>query len=192
MYAKTSTQEFGLTHQQVCDALNVTCPDGAALPGYVYYETREHAGEMDKDYVEAFPVNGVQVWSARTASTEVKGERLAQGKTRLKDAVTARRYALETGGVDVGGAMIKTDRESQGQLSCAFSSLTAGLIKSVDWKAANGWVTLDADGITILAGEVASHVQACFTAEKTHHEAIDALTLDQVATYDTTAGWPKN
>ena len=39
-----------------------------------------------------------------------------------------------------------------------------------------------------IAAAIAHHVQACFTAERVHHEAIDAL--DDLTDYDVTAGWP--
>lgn len=36
-----------------------------------------------------------------------------------------------------------------------------------------------------------AHVQACFTAERLHHEAINALTdIADAQGYDVTSGWP--
>jgi hypothetical protein len=39
---------------------------------------------------------------------------------------------------------------------------------------------------------VASHVQACFSQERVHAEAINALeTVEDVQAYDFTTGWPE-
>jgi hypothetical protein len=62
----------------------------------------------------------------------------------------------------------------------------------IDWKTATGaWVQIDAATIAGIAGAVAAHVQACFSNERVHAEAIAALeTAEAVAAYDLTTGWP--
>lgn len=102
---------------------------------------------------------------------------LARAKQDKLAALAAWRYAKEVGGVTYNGARILTDRESQATLNGAFSSLQAGLIQTVDWKAANGqWLTLGLAEMTGIAQAVAAHVQACFTAEKNLAAEINALT----------------
>lgn len=101
--------------------------------------------------------------------TSAKRDKLAEA--------AAFRYAKETSGVVLGGARILTDRESQATVNGAFSSLQAGLIQSVDWKAGNGvWVTLTLTEMTAIAQAVAAHVQSCFTQEKALAEQINAAT----------------
>jgi len=42
-----------------------------------------------------------------------------------------------------------------------------------------------------ISSAIARHVQACFSAERNHHEAIDTLTsLAQALEYDVRTGWP--
>lgn len=99
--------------------------------------------------------------------------------------LAAWRYAKEVGGINVAGAKVKTDRESQATLTGAFISLSQGLLQSVDWKLDNGqWATLTLAEITPIAQAVVSHVQACFTAEKLMAAEINALpTIEAVQSY---------
>jgi hypothetical protein len=106
-------------------------------------------------------------------------------------ALAARRYEVETGGITIGGAEIKTDRESQAQLNSAFTCLQAGLIADTPWKAVNGWVTVTLAEIQPIAQAVAAHVRDCFATEKAHADVIAALsTVSEVEAYGITTGWP--
>lgn len=61
----------------------------------------------------------------------------------------------------------------------------------VDFKAQNGWVRLTASEIQGIAQHISGHVQACFSAERVHHEAIERLvSTEELATYDLTQYWP--
>ena len=126
-------------------------------------------------------------------SEDVRNEFITTWKEELKKTVTDRRYSVETGGITLpNGVKIKTDRESQAQLSSAYSSLKNGLITDTQWKGDNGeWVLVTLTEIEPIAQAVAAHVRACFAAEKQHFESIDAITtfegLDQ---YNTNTGWP--
>lgn len=91
--------------------------------------------------------------------------------TELADA----RYTAEVGGIEIAGAQIKTDRESQAQLSAAFASLSGGLIPDTPWKSVDGWVQVTLEGITPIAQAVAVHVRACFAWEQSQQEALQAL-----------------
>jgi hypothetical protein len=104
--------------------------------------------------------------------------------TTLEMAKTAKlaeladwRYRMETGGVSVGGVMVRTDRESQSQLAGAFTSLKEGFITEVQWKQADGtFTTLTLPSIEAIASAVAAHVQMSFASEKTYAEQINACT----------------
>lgn len=115
-------------------------------------------------------------------------------KAALLAEVAAKRWAVETGGVIVGGSPIATDRESQAQLTSAYTSLKNGLIENTPWKTADGTFNLvTLPQIEPVAQFVAAHVRACFAAEQIHDEAIQALTTQsELDAYDINAGWPQN
>jgi len=77
----------------------------------------------------------------------------------------ARRYAVETGGVDVKGVRVATDRDSQSMVANAFAGMQASGVASVKFKATSGWIDLSADQLKAVALAVFAHVQACFVAE---------------------------
>lgn len=115
---------------------------------------------------------------------DAKAQRLAE--------LAALRYEMETAGIEVGGASIETDRDSQALITGAWSISQINPAVLIDWKTASGaWVQIDAATITGIAGAVASHVQTCFSQERVHAEAIGALTTaEAVMDYDMTTGWP--
>lgn len=101
-------------------------------------------------------------------------------KAAKLEALAAWRYQQETAGVVIGGAKIKTDRESQATITGAFITLSQGLVQSIDWKAEGGvWVQLTLAEIAPIAAAVAAHVQACFTAERLLSSQIEAATTDE-------------
>lgn len=114
---------------------------------------------------------------------------LSERKAEKRDALMAFRYVREIAGLPLLG--LRTDRESQALLTGAAlaASLDAGY--TVDWKTENGWVTLNAAQLLAAAQAVRAHVQACFSNERAHAEAIEALaTAEAVQAYDVTTGWP--
>lgn len=117
---------------------------------------------------------------------------LAEAITEKLAALSALRYTKETAGINVGGSKIKTDRESQAALTGAYTTLKNNLLQSIDWKADGGaWVSLALAQVEPMAQAVAAHVQACFTREKAHAQAIAGLTtVAQVDAYDISTGWP--
>lgn len=116
---------------------------------------------------------------------------LAEVRAAKLAALADRRWRVETQGITVAGARIKTDRESQALLTGAWCACQLNPALLIDWKGEDGWVQIDAVTVSALAAAVSAHVQGCFTAEKTHAEAIAALeTVEAVAAYDITDGWP--
>lgn len=111
-------------------------------------------------------------------------------RTELRARAEARRWQVETGGIVVGGAAVRTDRESQAMITGAAAAVAHGLT-AIDWKAANGWVQLTGAQVTALAAAVAAHVQGCFSREREICEAIDAAgTVAELLAIDLSAGWP--
>jgi len=112
-------------------------------------------------------------------------------KSRRMAELAALRYQHETAGIILSGMTIATDRESQALITGAYCTSLLNPSVLIDWKAETGWIQIDAATITRIAGAVASHVQACFSAERVHAEAIAALEASEaVAAYDMTTGWP--
>lgn len=113
-------------------------------------------------------------------------------KAQVLAKVAEKRYMAEVGGIVLpDGSNIKTDRESQAQLSSAYTSLKNGLIASTPWKVANGtFVPVTLEMIEPIAQAVAGHVSACFGIEETKSGEVMALeTVEAVMAYDTDAGW---
>ena len=104
------------------------------------------------------------------------------------DRLAAYRWHRETGGVDLpDGGAIDTTREAQAQVSSVFNALSSGMIESVEWKSRLGWVTVTLAEFGLIAGMVAKHVQACFSAERAVTLDIEAAeTVDDLAALDIT------
>lgn len=61
---------------------------------------------------------------------------------------------------------------------------------TIDFKGVDGWLSITPSDATALIAQIQTQVQAAFTNEKKHHDAIMALTTtDEVAAYDYTTGW---
>lgn len=130
------------------------------------------------------------------APARTKYSSLEEARTARLDELAAYRNEKETAGITVNGAIIKTDLESQAMINgaVAYSNLNPELL--IDWKAANGWVQIGHDDIIAIGQAVGAHVQACFSKEKVHAAAINALSTKEVPSiaeieaYDFTVGWP--
>jgi hypothetical protein len=96
-------------------------------------------------------------------------------RSLVLDDLADHRWRIETGGVTLpDGSRILTDRESQAQLTSAYQSLSMPFVDSIDWKAAEGWVTVTEAELRPIAQAVAQHVQWCFKAERQVSEQIAA------------------
>lgn len=119
-------------------------------------------------------------------------EELRQAKL---DAVTAKRWDVMTGGLTLpSGVVVGTDVDDQNRItSVVANAALAGLTDAdtVDFKAASGWVSLTIGEIKAVAGVIGQFVQACFSSERTHHEAIGLLeTAEDITNYPIEQGWP--
>lgn len=114
-----------------------------------------------------------------------------QKRAELTNAVTALRWAKETGGLTLpNGITVGTRTEDQNRITTVIANAQLAGVTSVDFKAASGWVTLTLADVQAIAAAIALHVQACFSAERAHHEAIAELDDAELDSYDTTTGWP--
>jgi hypothetical protein len=119
----------------------------------------------------------------------------------LKYAITQHRWKIETGGITLPtGVRVATGIDDQNRITSVIANARLAGLDSVSFKAASGWVTLTLAELEGVAAVIAMHVQQCFSAERVHHEAIDALeqlhaeddqALQQaLEAYDVEQGWP--
>lgn len=87
-----------------------------------------------------------------------------------------RRWEVETGGITVAGAPIRTDEKSQNKITGAVILLDKDqALDEVDWEAQpEVWVTADRATMEAVGLAVGRHVQACFSALRQIQAAIRA------------------
>lgn len=95
-------------------------------------------------------------------------------KAAKKAEIAAVRWGHETGGLQLNGLVVATDRESQSLINAAVTSTILDSAYTVRWKMANGFFDLDAPAIQTIAAAVRNHVQACFDREAELCVAVDA------------------
>lgn len=143
-----------------------------------YTDGRFYASAQ-QDFVDADD-EGLAEWRARGFAPTLwpRDESGAQTTAALQDVLTPhgifvdlaaytadKRWRLETGGITVGGAPVRTDRESQAMINGAFALAKDSPSTSILFKTAAGFASLNADAIVGIGRAVAAHVQACFAAE---------------------------
>lgn len=94
------------------------------------------------------------------------------------------RFIKETGGIDVDGSPIATDRESQALISGAFALVQAQPETTIRFKTPAGFVTLDGAQMSAIAVAVAQYVQACFATEADVSGDIEAGEITTAAQID--------
>lgn len=103
----------------------------------------------------------------------------------LETYAAARRFAIETGGLTVGGSRIATDRQSQSMLVGAFNLMQVNPSATIKYKTDSGvFLAADAALVQALAVAVGNHVQACFAKEADVAAAITAGTIVTRAAID--------
>lgn len=112
----------------------------------------------------------------------------------LMAEVTVKRWAVMTGGLTLpSGVAVGTSIDDQNRItSVVANAALAGLTDAdeVDFKAASGWVRITIGQVKEIAGVIGQFVQACYSAERQHHEAIALLDPGDFDTYDLEAHWP--
>jgi Domain of unknown function (DUF4376) len=99
-------------------------------------------------------------------------------KAQLVDYAGARRFAIETGGVLLGGIPVDTSRESQNMIANAVSFLKDDPeIASVEFKTPAGFVTLAREVVLEMGRTIGRHVQACFAAERAVLAGVESGTV---------------
>lgn len=143
--------------------------------------------------VEGSPVkvegSWVQTWTIRPFTEQ----EIQQKRDSLKDAVTAKRWEVETGGLTLpDGVNIKTGIDDKNRITTVIVNAKLAGLTTVNFKAASGWVTLPLAAVKGIASAIAVHTDNCFTAEMNHHNAIDALPEEEIDNYDINVNWPSS
>lgn len=86
-------------------------------------------------------------------------------RERLAQYLPFRRWWAETGGIEIAGTVVATDRQSQQMISGALAYLSRNPTASIRWKTPDGWTTVGLAQIGAIADAVGAHVQACFARE---------------------------
>ena len=120
---------------------------------------------------------------------------LTEAAVAKKAALAAYRYTIEVGGLTVNGMQVQTDDRSKTLIAGAKIDAVANPAILTDFKTATGWVQIDAATITAIAIAIAGHVRECYSCERIHSDAIDAMvlaagTVAEIEAYDITTGWP--
>lgn len=136
----------------------------------------------------------VQQWEVYELDPAQVDENLVAAKADLKDAATAKRWDVMTGGISLpGGMQVGTSIDDQNRITSVVANAElVGLTDEslVDFKTNSGWVQITVGQIKTIAGAIGQFVQACYSAERAHHEAIDLLvTVQELRAYDVNAGW---
>lgn len=166
--------------------------DHGRLP--VVYDTPEH-----DETLQRITINAKSEWLIETkrvvATYTVHDIPIEQIRDAKLQEATDMRWQVMTGGMTLpNGVSIGTGIDDQNRITSVVANASlAGLTDTdeVDFKAESGWVRATIADIKGIAGAVGQFVQACYTAEWEHHDAIDMLTTrEEIAAYDASAGWP--
>lgn len=117
----------------------------------------------------------------------------------LCSLVAAKRFQVETGGLVLadGASIIKTDRESQSQLTSILARMTRDPSLVVDFKSPGGWIVLDKAMAESIDDAATAFLQACFSREKAIHTVLlskldDTVAMVEAFNAELAQGWPEN
>ena len=104
-------------------------------------------------------------------------ENLEGAKKLLRDHYAEYRYEVETGGLDMGGLAVRTDRHTVARIYQANTLAIADPTFTTEWKLGDGtFITVDATLISQLSASITAHIQASFAQEKAVNALIDSAT----------------
>jgi len=90
--------------------------------------------------------------------------------------LSAYRYKVETGGIEINGIKIQTDPASRANI---LGARQLGI--SIKWKTPEGFVTLSPEQVSAVAVAVGTHIQKCFAVEA----ALSSQTFDTIEDLET-------
>lgn len=104
---------------------------------------------------------------------------LEELKERKKSEIGAARYADATGHLKIGDHTYNIDKESQTALIGTMAAFQAGVLKTTNWKTAEGFVTLTAAEFMTVAATVLTYIDQCFAREKELLAAIGTAATEE-------------
>jgi len=136
-------------------------------------------------------------YNSSTNTTIQQWSTTLQSTPDLIETITNKRYDVETGGVNIGGVVYASDRDSQAKYTgislYAILPTTNLASLSVSWKLANGsFKTLNANEIFQVATTVMGHVQASFAQESYLLNLVAQGNTTVLEATDFSGGWPTN
>lgn len=155
------------------------------------FDTATHTFDGTESFAPDLKTYTVKVVRGIRAKTEDEiAIELSNAKSAKLEELASLRYAVETGGLSVNGAMIKTDRDSQVTLTGAYVAVQQNPSLLIDWKSETGWIQIDKTTVESLCMAVTAHVQGCFSKERVLTEQINALeTVTEVSNFDILGAW---
>ena len=139
--------------------------------------------KQTRDDVAAIPVNATEV---PYIVTDIPLERLRDVRREL---IEKARYAVEIGGIVVGGIPIDTDRQSRAAMMEVFKAMQDGFVtSSIKLKTSTGFTAdLDIAAMTSIVSATTAHVQGAFQKEARLFADIDVATTAEAIN---AVGWP--
>ncbi len=116
-------------------------------------------------------------------------------KDQIKQAVTNKRYTVETSGVKIANNLYATDRESQTKYVAVAVDISQSNTETwtITWKTLdNKFVNLNANQALEVVNGVRDHVQLSFNKEAEYYNLIDTSNTSVLESTDFSAGWPSN
>ena len=123
------------------------------------------------------PIDGLTLMTSVEVEAHINPPLTA---AQITAQITIYRKQKVNGGITVSGVTVQTDSESRTNILGA-KELNIG----IDWKTDNGFETFTAAQIAAIATAVGTHVQKCFSAEKTvstAHAVTPYTSIDAVET----------
>ncbi|MGU3363087.1 DUF4376 domain-containing protein [Methylobacterium sp. M6A4_1b] len=160
--------------------LLATHDDKQTIPASAYGE-----GVYVVSVVSVASLQGLDRIGPAPEEHEIDNRPYKEPEPDLAAYAAARRYAVETCGIEVAGERVATDRQSQALINGAFNLAQVDTSVVVKFKTAAGFVDLDSAAIQIISTAVGRHVQACFSKEATVAGGIADGTIKSLADIDT-------
>ena len=100
------------------------------------------------------------------------------------------RKKVESSGVDYNGILLKTDEGSIAKITSTVMALQSGMMKSIDWKGHNGWISgVDYEQMIDIAATVSMHIEKAYSTENKIASKIEAMSESELDSFDLESEW---
>lgn len=130
------------------------------------------------------------VYHTDTHSISIYDGGVLEQRQHLLTKLSKKRKRVENQGAVYQDYIIKTDEGSLAKITSTIMSLQSGLVETVNWKASNGWIkNCDINDMMAIAMSVTHHVEKAFTVESDITSLLEAMSEEELATFDLDATW---